>query len=244
MTTTLTLTDTLQNTDLLPMLTTYKMLPQLQREVLIDHAIASISCTEEETAAAYQQFCQQHQLTSEADVTTWLICHKMTRSQLTELVTRSLRIEKFKQAQWGHTLESYFLKRKGQLDRVVYSLLRVKDPGIVQELYFRIQGREITFYHLAELYSQGPEAHTGGFCGPVELGTLPPPIARLLIASQPGELCKPIRLGEWFAIVRLERLLPAQFDEAMRQRLLNERFNQWVQEQMRQGNDTKAQAEN
>jgi hypothetical protein len=30
----------------------------------------------------------------------------------------------------------------------------------------------------------------------------------------------------------LEKLLPAQLDRSMRQRLLNERFNQWLQEQM------------
>ncbi|MFM9160028.1 MAG: peptidylprolyl isomerase, partial [Dolichospermum sp.] len=34
-------------------------------------------------------------------------------------------------------------------------------------------------------------------------------------------------------IVRLERLLPAQLDNSMRQRLVNERFNQWLQEQIK-----------
>jgi hypothetical protein len=33
-------------------------------------------------------------------------------------------------------------------------------------------------------------------------------------------------------IVRLEKLLPAQLDRQTKQRLLNERFNQWLQTQM------------
>jgi parvulin-like peptidyl-prolyl isomerase len=57
--------------------------------------------------------------------------------QLEVLTTRRLRIKKFQQATWGNQLEYYFLKRKGQLDRAIYSLIRIKDPEIAQELYFR-----------------------------------------------------------------------------------------------------------
>ena len=45
---------------------------------------------------------------------------------------------------------------------MVYSLIRSKDPGVAQELYFRIQEGENTFSELARQYSQGSEAQTGG----------------------------------------------------------------------------------
>jgi hypothetical protein len=41
-------------------------------------------------------------------------------------------------------------------------------------------------------------------------------------------------LGEWLLIVRLEKLMPAQLDESMRQRLLGELFEAWLQEQLSQ----------
>jgi parvulin-like peptidyl-prolyl isomerase len=131
-------------------------------------------------------------------------------------------------------LESHFLKRKGQLDQVVYSLIRTKNKGIAEELYFRLEEQEQTFAELACEYSQGSEAQAGGIIGPVELGSIHPSLAQLLSISQPGQLWRPMPLGEWLLIVRLEKLIPVQLDELMRQRLLRELFEAWLQERLSQ----------
>ncbi len=220
--------------EILPLLTNYQLLTPLLREIIIDQAIAPISCTSEEKAQALGQFFEQNQLTDETAKLAWAARHNMTLAQLEGLATRGLLIEKFKQTTWGHKLESYFLSRKGQLDRVIYSLLRTKEPGIAQELYFRIQEKEQSFAELARDYSQGPEAQTDGLIGPVELSTPHPTVAQLLRSSQPGQLCPPLRLGEWVVIVRLEKFIPAQLDAPMRQRLLNECFSTWLSEQLNQ----------
>jgi hypothetical protein len=226
--------------EIMPLLTQYQMLPQLLRERLLDEAVsrwerattASPSCTPEEIEIACQRFCDRHQLTSEAMVQSWLARHGMTQADLPTLATRQLKIEKFKQATWGHQLESYFLKRKGQLDQAIYSLLRTQELAIAQEFYFRIQEGEQSFAELARVYSQGPEAQTGGLCGPVELGVLPPLFKSFLAIAKSGQLSAPIQLGEWVVLIRLEKLLPAQLDEPMRQRLLNELLESWIAEQM------------
>ena len=224
--------------EIIPLLAGYQILPQLLRELIIDEAIAPIKCTPEEEDTARQQFYTQNQLTNETQRQAWLQWHRMTPEQLEALATRGLRVEKFKQATWSHKLESYLLSRKGQLDRVIYSLIRTKDPGIAQEIYFRVQEGEQSFAELAREYSQGPEAQTGGLVGPVELSTPHPILAKMLYASQQGQLSPPTRLGEWLVIVRLEKFMPAQLDEPMRQRLLNECFTTWLQEQLQQLNTT------
>ncbi|MFM7373405.1 MAG: peptidylprolyl isomerase, partial [Sphaerospermopsis kisseleviana] len=81
-------------------------------------------------------------------------------------------------------------------------------------------------------YAQGPEAQTDGLVGPVELQSLHPMLARVLSVSQPQQLSPPTQIGEWIVIVRLEKLLPAQLDRQIRQRLLNERFQTWLQGQV------------
>lgn len=220
--------------EVLPLLTNYQLMPQLLRELIIDQSIIPFTCTATEKDMACQQIYQKNQLHSQTERQTWLKRNRMTPEQLETLLTRGLRIEKFKQATWGHTLESNFLRRKGQLDQVIFSMLRTNDMGIAQELYFRIQEREQSFADLAQEYSQGPEAQTGGFVGPVELGTLHPTLAQMFSASQPGQLWFPFALGEWVMIVRLERLLPAQLDEFMRQRLLKELFETWLIKQISQ----------
>lgn len=217
-----------------PLLAKYGMLPQLAREIVIEQAIADITCTPEEEETARNRFLQQNQLTTEEQVQAWVSRYGMTTPQMEQLSLRELKLEKFKQATWGHKLEAYFLQCKSQLDRVVYSLIRTRDNGIAQELYFRIQEEENSFAQLAKDYSQGAEAQTGGLVGPVELSVPHPQIAKMLMSSKPGQLWPPLPIGEWTVILRLEKFLSAQLDPPTEQRLLNDLFQQWLMSQMQQ----------
>ena len=216
--------------ELVPILASRSLLPQFLQGVIIDQTIASIESTDEEVAIARQQFLEKYQLATEEACHTWLKHRGLSPVQLDELALQDFKLERYKVKTWGHQLESYFLQRKGQLDRVLYSLIRVQDSGLAQELYFRIQDDSQPFVELAKDYSQGQEAQTGGLIGPVELNVPHPVLARMLAISQPGQLWAPTQVGEWYVIVRLEKFLPAKLDEAMRQRLINEMFATWLQE--------------
>jgi parvulin-like peptidyl-prolyl isomerase len=218
--------------EVLPLLAGYQMLPRFIQEILIDQAIAPIEGSLEENTQAVEQFYAQNQIDSEETRQAWLGKYGMTAAQLTALATRELRVDKFKQNTWGPKIESYFLSRKNQLDRVIYSLIRTQDVGIAQEIYFRVLEGEQSFAELARTYSQGPEAQTDGLIGPVELSVPHPVLAQLLTLSQPGQISPPTRVGEWLVLVRLEKFMPAQLDDPMRRRLLDECFNTWLQEQV------------
>ncbi len=220
--------------DLAPLLAQYQMLPTLAREILVDHEIANIKYTEKEYDQAYQQLCQQYQLDTEEKVQGWLDKQGMSWENLRALITRTIKIEKYKQENWDSKVESHFLKRKAQLDRVVYSLIRVEKAELAQELYFRIQENEDSFRELAMEFSQGAEAQTGGLIGPVEINAPHPKIAQILNACQPGDLIPPTRVGEWIVIIRLENFIPAKLDPPMRQRMLDEMFRQWLGKQTAQ----------
>lgn len=220
--------------EIIPLLASYNIIPQLICESIIDQAIAPITCIKEETADALEQFYQHWDLTSEDKRQAWRERYGLTQEQFELMVTRKLRIEKFKQASWGHQLESYFLKRKKQLDKVIYSLIRTEQRATANELYFRIKEGEQSFAELALLYSIGPEAQTGGIIGPVELGSVAPNFAQLLYTSQVGVIQPPVPFGESWVIVRTEKLVPAQLDNFMRQRLLQENFEAWFKQQLTQ----------
>jgi parvulin-like peptidyl-prolyl isomerase len=225
--------------ELMPLLSGYGMLPNLIQELIVDQAIAQWEATlkepvitDEEAQAARTQFLAQQRIDSDEAYKAWLARHAMTAQQFETLALRSLRLEKFKTATWGPKLESYFLSRKSALDKVIYSLIRTKDVGIAQELYFRIQDGEQSFAELAREYSQGQEAQTDGLIGPVELSVPHPTMAKMLSVSQPGQLWPPTRISDWMVIVRLERYVPVQMDDNTRQRLLNELFTTWLDEQL------------
>ncbi|MCD8488660.1 MAG: peptidylprolyl isomerase [Desertifilum sp.] len=221
-----------QTNEILSLLARYQLMPQFLRGLMIDNAIAEVTCTPEERQAAFQSALAQLQLTTPEAKTAWLESQGMSEAQLEELAVRPLLLEKFKQATWGNKVESYFLSRKTNLDQVVYSLIRTKDLGLAQELYFRILEGENSFADLAREYSDGAEAHTGGLLGPVAISQPHPALAKLLSVSQPGQLWPPRSLGEWFVLVRLEKFIPAQLDDAMRRYLIDELFENWLREQI------------
>jgi parvulin-like peptidyl-prolyl isomerase len=215
----------LESGEVLSLLSEYQILPLLIKEIIIDQAIAAaeIVCTPEEEKLVCEQLAQQYQ---------GLEPQQESFQKLKLMGIRSWKLEKFKDATWGGDLNSYFFQRKTNLDRVIYSLITTPEIGIAQEIYFRIQEGEQSFAELAREYAQGPEAQTDGLVGPIDLQSLHPTLANILSKSQPQQLSPPIQIGNLILIVRLEKLLPAQLDRPMRQRLLNEKFNQWLQAQM------------
>ncbi len=218
--------------NLLSRLAQYQMIPQLAREIIIEQVTADIEYSAEEENNARQQFFQQYQIPNEEHLEAWRKRHWMSSEQLKDRMLLPLKLAKFKQAKWGIQVDSQFLEKKAKLDKAIYCLIRTKEPGIAQELYFRLQEQENSFAELAKTYSQGPEANTGGLVGPVELGSLHPNLAEMLSTAQPEELLPLTRLGDWLVIVRLEQLIPAQLDDQMHQRLLEEQFQAWLLEQM------------
>ncbi|EHC09050.1 peptidylprolyl isomerase [Fischerella thermalis] len=218
--------------EIVPLLANYQLLPQLLREMIIDQAIAPFGCTPEEAEKACQAFYLQQSLKTDAERQAWLRRRGMTPEQVRKLVTRALRLEKFKQATWETQIDAYFEKRKPQLDRVIYSVIRTKDSGIAQELYFRLQAGEQSFAELAPKYSTGQEARTKGIVGPVELGKLHPSLAKLLSVTQPGQLLPPTPIDQWFVILRLEKILFAELNDVTRWQLRHELFLKWLGQQV------------
>jgi len=210
----------------------YQLMPQFLRGIVLDTAIADIPLTEEERMRAIEDLAVQQKLTSPEARQAWLKSQGLTPAEMEDLATHPVRVEKFKQTTWSSKVESYFMERKMFLDQVIYSLIRVQDQGLAYELYFRIQEGEAKFADLAREYSKGPESRTGGLLGPVPVSQPHPRIGKLLSISQPGQLWPPQVLAEWFVIIRLEKFMPAQLDDAMRRRLIDELFETWLKEEV------------
>jgi parvulin-like peptidyl-prolyl isomerase len=224
--------NTISGSEVVELLHQYGMLSQLQRELIIDAELASIECTHEEIFSAYKAFYQKYQINSDEDRSAWLQRNNFTLAQFEHLILRTVKIDRFKRETFGGKVDSYFLQRKSQLDRASYSLLRVKDFHLAQELFFRLEAGEATFPELVKQYSQGQEAETGGSIGPHELSIPHPTLAQKIRSLKPGQLAAPLQVADWFVVVRLDNYFPAQLDEKMRGRLSEELYDRWIQNQL------------
>ncbi|MCP9847832.1 peptidylprolyl isomerase [Synechococcus sp. Lug-A] len=206
------------------------LLSLLQRRVVAE-AVADQPLDPEALRQAQEQFFRQNNLDGEAAVQAFLSANGLGPDDLAWQIALPLRIRAHCREHFRHKAEAHFLSRKNQLDRVVYSLLRVKDRFLARELYLRLEAEEASFATLAKEFAEGPEKQTNGIVGPVPLTQAHPVLSERLRTTSPGVLMQPFQLTDWWLVVRLESYTPATFDEAMADMMAAELFDHWIGEE-------------
>ena len=217
--------------DLYAELRRYNLLRLLVERRVVAEAVAEEALEAETVNQAHEQFLQQNGIDNDEALNAYLLTNGLRREDLDWQIELPLRIRAHCDAHYRHKGEAHFLSRKNQLDRVVYSLLRVKDPYLAQELYLRIDAGEANFADLAAAHAEGPEQQTNGIVGPVPLTQAHPALAERLRTTAAGVLMQPFQIAEWWLVVRLESYTPASFDADTAQRMADELFNQWLREE-------------
>jgi hypothetical protein len=209
-------------------LSTSQFLPQLLREIVIDEALSQ-----------WQPSTQPQLAEGDTKVEGWdfvdgelALTQGINPSGAMITVSRDVKLQEFKQDVWGAKLGSYYLSRKSQLDRIICSVMQVENEETAQELFFRVQSGGKSFAELAFKYSQGAEARDGGKLGPVPVASLHPEIYRQIAHLQLGQISPLFTIAPFYIFVRLEELIPARFDDNLRQFLLDELFEKWVQDRI------------
>ncbi len=184
--------------------------------------------TEDEQVIFQKAFLKKEGIVDDQSLKNWLLNNNKSEEEMNKILFNSLKIEIFKKKNFEEHLESIFINRKSDLDRVTYSLIRVKNRAKAAELHLRLKEEEATFQDLASTYSEGVENLFHGLIGPVEFGKVHPLIAERLKNSSPGDLWAPFEFDTFWLILRIERFLPATLNDAMKSRLINEMYEEWI----------------
>ena len=218
------------------------MLRQARREATIDDYLQSIPPpSAEQLKAMVDQWCKQQRIDSPQKLQRWQQQQGLSTEQWQQFVARRGCWLLWCEQNLEDKLNNHYLERKSQLDQVSYSLLRVKDQHLANELHLRIKESEASFEEIASEYSEGPERQKGGQLGPVPLSQPHPMLAKLLQVSTPGQLWPPKQLKDWWIVVRLEELHCTELTDSLKQRLLLELGDQHLEEQLSAA-ETKGQA--
>ena len=181
---------------------------------------------------ALEAFLSEQQLEDPEALAAFLRLNLLRQEDLEQQVVQPLCLQRYVAEHHLPKAEARFLQRKNQLDRVVYSLLRLPEAGLARELYLRIADGEADFAELAQQYSQGPERQTRGVVGPVPITQAHPALVRRLRSNPPGSLLEPFRIESWWVVVRIESYAPANFDDQTRDAMTRELFEAWLEEEV------------
>jgi parvulin-like peptidyl-prolyl isomerase len=216
--------------DQLDLLARHRLVRPLLRSMVMAELAAQIPVDPQELQQALEVFMREQQLEGQEGLEAFLRLNLLQREELEEQLVQPLRLQRYIELHHTPKAEARFLQRKNQLDRVVYSLLRLEDAGLARELYLQINEGEADFSELAARYAEGPERTTRGIVGPVPLMQAHPSLAERLRAATPGVLMEPFRIEQWWLVVRLESFSPASLDDATSRQMARELFDEAVEE--------------
>ena len=204
------------------------IIPIFLRRFLEKKFTKEIVPTREEQTNYYQKFLKRENISDKTSLINWLNHYGVSESDMELNLYKSLKIEKFKNEKFSDKVEDLFLKRKSDLDRVTYSLIRSKSRDKISELNIRLKEEEDTFSQLSSEFSEGVENVLHGLIGPIEISKVNPVIAERLKASKSGQLWPPFECEGWWVLLKHERFIPATLNLEMRNRLINELYEVWI----------------
>ncbi len=196
------------------------LLRQIKAEKIIDENIASIRLpNQDEFNNTVKQWCSFNNIESQEAFNSWKNLNGLNDARWENFFVRKWQwlfwcINNFKDK-----VSNYYLERKSYLDLIEYSIIRVKNQNLADELFLRIKEKEETFEDIASKYSEGPENKTNGHIGPVPLGNAHPLLAHLLKISEEGKVCSPRNIDSWWVILKKEKLLNTSLNDEIIQKL-------------------------
>ena len=213
----------------------YRLWNLVRKARFYDRESLGVELGGEEQDSAWATFCERHKVNSASALPVPEEYAGCSPAHLREAAARDLRIARWKEREFALQVEGYFERQKSRLEKVIYSLLRVREAGVARELWFRIHEGEATFSDLAPLHGGGMEKLTGGIIGPVPLGSMHTVLADHLKSAREGELLKPVKIGEWHLVARLEKRIPAVLDAPIRAAILEELATKRMEEHVQRG---------
>jgi len=206
------------------------LLIKLIKRVLLNESMESLIISDEELKNLKDPFLKRNNINNEDEFQTWLKDNNTDEKSFTDNLVRPLKIKKYCIENFSHRSHAHYLERKSSLDRVIYSLIRVKDPFLANEIYLRLTENESSFEELVTTFSEGLETESRGVIGPVPIDQGHPVISKLLRASEPGVVCPPINLDPWWLIVRVESKIEPNY-EHMEGAMSLELLDRWLSEE-------------
>ena len=190
----------------------YRLWNLVQKARFYDRESLGVELGAEEEESAWAAFCERHKVNAASALPVPEEYAGCSPAQLREVAARELRIARWKEREFGPQVE-----------------------GVARELWLRIHEGEATFSGLAALHGGGMEKLTGGIIGPVPLGTMHTVLADHLMSAREGELLKPVKIGEWHLVARLEKRIPAVLDAQIRAAILDELATKRMEEHVQRG---------
>ncbi len=176
---------------------------------------------------------RQLQLENASDTYAWLADQLIT-PELWELGIRDrLLAENVAGSLFDEEVEAYFIEHQLEFEQITLYRIVVPYSALAQELFYRIEEDEISFYEAAHLYDTDTTRRLKcGYEGRHHRWALPPQIAAVAFSRQMGELIGPVKSEQGYDLLLVEERIPAELTDEVHQLIRDRLFQSWIAREM------------
>ncbi len=208
----------------------------IQVQVLRSAALErGVMVSDEDVQAEGDRQRHERRLERSSDTLAWLQEEQVTPEQwergIRDQLLRSLMAEHL----FAGDVERIFAENQLNYDRRAVYRLDILECSFAQELFYQIEGGEMSFFEAAYSYGQSGEVRDRcGFEGLRHRWEFLSSQAQVIFEAQAHQVLAPIETEIGFVIFWVGRIVPAVMTPEIRTKILTELLDQWlVEEQIR-----------
>ena len=177
---------------------------------------------------------KRNSINSPSELDNWLNIYGLKFNQWIQLINSDYSWASWCMNKYKDELLNYYNSKKFELDMFIYSIIKVRNKELADELYLRIKEKESTFEEIAHKFSEGIEKYTKGYVGPISIRNLDNSISSLLIVGDENQIWQPKLINNLWCILKLNKILHSEFNSQLKlklalelgDKLLNEKFHE------------------
>lgn len=191
----------------------------------------NITISEQELQAAGDKFRSEYNLLGAKETMAWLSQQRISVENWSESIRVRLLEKKLKEQLFSEGLDTHYLNNRNSYKRAAISQILVSDLTTAMTIVRLLREENASFCALALEYSKGRQSkENGGFLGIRFLAELMPEMLHSVSEAKEGEVLEPIATKLGYHIIKVEKWLPVELDESLREQLLESAFQLWLQD--------------
>ena len=175
---------------------------------------------------------KKNSIKSISELDNWLNIYKLNFDQWIQLINSDYSWASWCMNRYKDELLNYYNSKKTELDMFIYSIIKVSNKELADELYLRIKEKESSFEEIAYSFSEGVEKYTNGYIGPILIKNIETSISSLLRVGDENQIWQPKLINKSWNILKLNKILHSKFNSQLKlklalelgDKLLNEKF--------------------
>ena len=159
------------------------------------------------------------------------LIHKRITKEIEKKLMEDYTIEQLANKWFGLEVDRHYLERRDDMESVSFRLIRNKNKGIILEIFQRLQHEEEDWGVISERWGTEPENLYGGKYNLTPARQISKEIRNHLGRLKKGDISEPIKIGKYYAILKLEKWKKIELNEKMRKDLESELMTNWISKQ-------------